>query len=297
MMLLRRFRSALALPLALACERAKAPPPIDSATIKPAGATDSASATRASSWNTSAGPVLLVAGEAPSRAFLIAPDSANADATLAAIPHPADATLFSRSGTVQTAELPGPGDGGSCPAVTLNAAPPPRPWNIGFIGGVVAPLSMDSIESIVTADSSALIVWMNRLASAMPNDSAGRFTGLQFVTRGLWRFTLPAGPTVVVAAHTRQNNQEATPLQERTFLVAEQSPSDSSYSTAYSERRYGDEETIQTIDVLAGALIGANRTPTIVVARDFGEVNSFGFIERMGNGQWRARWTSARRHC
>jgi hypothetical protein len=241
--------------------------------------------------------VLLVAGAAPSRALLVAPDSATADATLAAIPHPADVTLFSRSGTVQTAELPGPSDGGSCPAAALSAAPPPRPWNIGFIGGVVAPLAMDSIESLAAGDSSALAVWMNRLASALPNDSAGRFAGLQFVTRGLWRFALPSGPQVVVATLTRQINQEATPLQERTFLIAEQSPTDSSYSTAYSERRYGDEETIQSTDVLAGALIGASRTPTIVVVRDFGDATAFGFVERVGNGHWRARWTSTRRRC
>jgi hypothetical protein len=297
MMLLRRFRGLLMLPLAIACERAKAPPRADSATIKPAGTADSSTKVAVSTWNISAGPVLLVAGAVPSRALLVAPDSATADATLAAIPHPADVTLFSRSGTVQTAELPGPNDGGSCPATEVSAAPPPRPWNIGFIGGVVAPLAMDSIESIAPADSAALVVWMNRLASALPNDSAGRFTGLQFVTRGLWRFALPAGTRVVVATLMRQINQEATPLQERTFLVAEQSPTDSSYSTAYFERRYGDEETIQSIDVLAGALIGANRTPTLVVARDFGDATAFGFIERTSSGQWRARWTSTRRRC
>src|SRR3954469_14156254 len=206
MMLLRRFRGALALPLAMACERAKAPPPLDSATIKPAGSADSATAARTSTWNTSAGPVLLVSSEAPTRALLIAPDSATADAAFAAIPHPADVTLFSRRGPVQTAEVPGPHEGGSCPGATLPAAPPPRPWNIGFIGGVVAPLSMDSIESIAPTDSATIAVWMNRLASALPNDSAGRFNGLQFVTRGLWRFALPSGPQTVVASLTRQIN-------------------------------------------------------------------------------------------
>lgn len=265
--------------------------------IKPAGSPDSTTATRASSWNSSAGPVLLVAGESPSRAFVVVPDTATADATIAGIPHPADVTLFSRAGTVQTAALPALSSSGACPAADISAAPPPRPWNIGFIGGVVAPVAMDSIESIAATDSSSLTVWMNRLASALPNDSAGRFNGLQFVLRGLWRFTLPSGPRVVVATLGRQINQEATPLQERTFLVAEESPADSSFATAYSERIYGDEDTIQNTEVLAGALIGVDRTPTVVVARDFGDANAFGFIERGGSGKWRARWSSARRHC
>ena len=146
------------------------------------------------------------------------------------------------------------------------------------------------------ADSAALAVWLNRLASALPNDTAGRFVGLPFVAHGLWRLHIPDGPRVVIGSLVRQINQEATPLQERTFLVAEQSPNDSSFSTAYSERRYGDEETIQNTEVLAAALIGADRTPTIVVGRDFGDANAFGFIER-SEGRWRVRWTSARRHC
>ena len=62
---------------------------------------------------------------------------------------------------------------------------------------------------------------------------------MPFVVRSLWRFKLPNGIPVVVAGVTRQLNQEATPLQEYTFLVAEQSASDSSYSTKYSERIYG----------------------------------------------------------
>jgi hypothetical protein len=296
MMSSRRVRGWWLLALTVACERAKSPPASDSATIKPAGAADSMSAPRASTWNASAGPVLLVATDDPSRAFIVAPDSATTDATLAALPHPADVTLLSRAGTVQTAQLPDVNETGACAAASLTGAPPPHAWNIGFIGGVVAPLPIDSIESIPATDSSALVVWMNRLASALPNDSAGRFNGLPFVVRGLWRFTVPAGPRVVVGSLVRQINQEATPLQERTFLVAEQSPADSSYSTVYSERRYGDEETIQNTEVLAGALIGSNRAPTIVVARDYGDTNAFGFIERV-DGRWRIRWTSARRHC
>jgi hypothetical protein len=296
MMPFRRARGWWLLALTVACERGKSPSPADSATIKPAGSADSTAAPRVSTWNSSAGPVLLVTSEDPARAFIVVPDSAATDATLAALPHPADVTLFSRAGTVQTAQLPEVNESGACPAASLTGAPPPRAWSIGFIGGVVAPLPIDSIESIPAADSSALVVWMNRLASALPNDSAGRFSGLPFVVRGLWRFTVPSGPRVLVGSLVRQINQEATPLQERTFLVAEQTATDSSYATVYSERRYGDEETIQNTEVLAGALIGANRTPTIVVARDFGEANAFGFIER-SEGRWHVRWTSARRHC
>lgn len=239
--------------------------------------------------------MLLIAGDVPSRALVVAPDSGSADETLAAIPHPADVTLFSRAGAVQSATLPTVSGEGLCATGELTSAPPPRNWSVGFIGGVVSPLPIDSAAS--PADSAALAVWLNRLASALPNDTAGRFVGLPFVAHGLWRVHIPDGPLVVIGSLVRQINQEATPLQERTIIVAEQVPSDSSFVTAYSERFYGPEETIETTEVLAGALLGASRTPTLVVSRDFGDGVAYGTIERIGAGRWRARWTSGVRSC
>lgn len=299
MRLSRRIQFVAACAIAAACERAKAPIPVDSAAVKPAGALDSVAATQARSWDPSAGPLLLVAApDAPDHALVVVPDSASADATIAALPRPASVTLLSRSGTVQTAELPAVSAlPSACLAATLSAAPPPRPWNVGFVGGVVSPLATDSLEALPRADSASLVFWMNRLASALPNDSAGRFTGLPFVVRALWRVNVPAGPQLVVGALDRQLNQEATPLQERTFLVAERSVGDSSYATVYTERTYGLEETIQNQDVLAAVLLGSGKSPAIIVARDFGDATAYSLIERGDDGRWRQRWISARRHC
>jgi hypothetical protein len=241
--------------------------------------------------------VLLIAGETATRAFVLVPDSTNAAAALAGIPHPASVTLFSRSGTVQNAELPRVTDTGACFMATLSAAPPPRQWNVGFIGGVVSPVAMDSLESLSRNDSLALTTGVIRLASALPNDSAGRFSGLPFVVRSIWRFAVPQGPQIVAATLVRQINQEATPLQERTFLISERSPSDSTLVTAYSERSYGDEETIETRDVLAAVLLGTNQNATIVLSRDFGDATAYALIERGDNGRWRIRWSSPRRRC
>ena len=298
MRLFRRVASLSVYALA-GCERAKAPPAGDTAAVRAQGvAADSAAAvTRATTWDASAGPVLLVAGESPTRAFVLVPDSTNVSGGLAGIPRPASVTLFGRNGTVQTAELPNVADAGACVTATLRAAPPPRQWNVGFIGGVVAPVPMDSVESFSRDDSLALTTGTIRLASALPNDSAGRFSGLPFAVRSIWRFALSEGRQVVVATLTRQINQEATPLQERTLLVAERSTSDSTMTTAYSERSYGDEETIETRDVLAAVLLGTTRNAAIVLSRDFGVETAYGLIERGDDGRWRSRWASPRRRC
>jgi len=290
------FSTAL---IGMGCERGKAPSRVDTTTPKVVVPVESTTTASIRSWDPNAGPLLLVVAESPSRALVIAPDSANATAELAAIPHPASVTLLGRSGTVQTAELPAISDSGACAVATLNAAPPPRPWNVGFIGGVLFPLVMDSIQSLNPADSASLAATVTRLASALPNDSAGRFSGLPFVVRSAWRFTIPGDVQVVVATLARQINQEATPLQERTLLIAERrtNANDTTFSMAYSERSYGDEDTVESPDVLAAALLGSDRTAAIVVSRDYGDETAYGLLERTGNGRWRARWTSARRRC
>ena len=101
----------------------------------------------------------------------------------------------------------------------------------------------------------------------------------------------------MVTSFVRQINQEATPLQERTLLVAERPANDTTLTTAYWERSYGDEETIESRDVLAAVLIGAARTPALIISHDFGDATAYGFIERVDEGRWRSRWLSGRRQC
>ena len=285
--------------VAVACERAKAPAPTDSARLSGPLAVDSAiAASKASQrWDPSLGPVLLTMADAPTRAFVLVPDSASTAATIAAIPHPAAVTLIGRGGTVQTAELPALAEGGVCLSSVLSAAPPPRPWSVGFIGGVVAPVALDSTESLSRADSATIVVASTRLASALPNDTAGRFSGLPFVVRAIWRFTIPSGPEIVVSMLTRQINQEATPLQERTFLISERQTSDSVPVTAYSERSYGEEETIESRELLAALLLGGNRDAAIILARDYGDATAYSIVQRGSDKQWTLRWSSPRRRC
>lgn len=294
----RRTQLLLATILAVACERGKVPAPADTGVAKPPPPIDTTAAiSQSRSWDENAGPVLLVAADVPTRAFLLVPDPTASATTLASIPHLASVTLIGRGGTVQTGELSVISDTVACVTATLSAAPPPRPWSVGFIGGVVAPLAMDSVETLSHADSVALVIDLTRLASALPNDTAGRFAGLPFVVRTIWRITIPDGPRVVIATLARQINQEATPLQEHTLLLAERGPSDSALTTAYSERSYGDEETIESREAIGAVLLGGNRNPAIIFARDFGDAVAYALVERGSDGHWRARWASPRRQC
>jgi hypothetical protein len=278
------------------CRRDRPPSRVETTAVAPPPQPAESSAAAPVKWNVGAGPVLLVPGDAPTRALIIVPADNN-QAILAALPRPASATLFSRAGVVQTADLPSVADSAGCVVASLSAAPPPRPWSVGFIGGVVAPLPVDSIGSLSSGDSSRYATWLNRLASALPNDSSGRFAGLPFGVRSISRFGIPDGPQVVVGTLSRQLNQEATPLQERTFLIAEQARGDSTVTVAYGERSYGEEETIESRELLAALLISDARTPAVVVSRDFGNEVAYAVFERVGESKWRNQWSSARHHC
>jgi hypothetical protein len=281
---------------ALACRREKPGAAADSVVVRPFPASDTSLARAPSTWDPGAGALLLVATDSPTKALVVLP--AESDTTpIATIPHPASVTLFGRGGSVQTADLPSVRDSLGCLVAPLTAAPPPHAWSIGFVGGVVTPLAVDSAASIDHADSAVFVASLNRLASSLPNDPAGRFAGLPFVVQSLWRFAVADGPTVVVGSLVRQINQEATPLQERTLVVGERRGSDTSFTMGYAERSYGREETIESRELLAAFLVGDSRTPAIVLSRDFGDDNAYSLVERGADGRWRNRWTSRRRHC
>ncbi len=280
---------------ALACAREKGVAAKDSSHVTLAPPPDSSSRV-ASTWDPGAGAALLVGTDSPTKALVVLPGDGDTNA-LASIPRPASVTLFGRGGDVQTAELTNAHDSLGCLVAPLTAAPPPHVWNVGFIGGVVTPLPVDSAASIAGADSAGLVASLTRLASGIPNDSAGHFTGLPFVVQTLWRFTITDGPIVAVGSLVRQLNQEATPLQERTLVIGEKRAADTAFTMGYAERSYGQEETIESRDLLAAALIGDSRTPAIVLSRDFGDENSYSLVERGADGRWRVRWTSRRRHC
>jgi hypothetical protein len=154
---------------------------------------------------------------------------------------------------------------------------------------------MDSI-SPESPDYASLSVGITDLASELPDDAAGRFTDLPFVVRSIWRFMAPTGERVLAATLERQINQEATPLQERTLLIAERAPDDV-FVTRYYNRVSGEEETIESTDVVAAMLLGSSRTPSLVLLHDYGDATAYGLVARGENGGWSARWVSTRRHC
>jgi hypothetical protein len=305
--------AATVVSLTLACERATPTPgrKDTAATVVPPPESSVVVAPPVSAWDSSAGPALFVVGQSPSEATVIdatytedaSLDTARFDlARLRAV----QVDLFAggkQAGTARIDAITGPQRTDSCngwPSARLSPMSADtagfRGWSVAFEAGHATAVAFDSIDALAAGDSSRLAADIARIASSLPGDTAAVFRGLPFVVKKAWRSRGP-GTQIVVAVVVRNVNQEANPRQERLLLIAERDTTASArYQPGYHERVTGLEEAIETTDPIAMILLGAERRPTVVVARDAGHGLSYALIERIG-GRWQRRWASAYTGC
>lgn len=292
--------------LAAGCtDEAPQPGPIGDSASPVAIHVDSATpAPRVSAWNDAAGPVLLVAGERPEDAIVVLPDAQghlSAD-TLDASEYVGErATLFDRAGGTATATLEE--DQGDGPELTCNSWPiltlpsgTPR-WTLGFIGAGVTAYPLDSVQAMARRDSSSLVAQVARLASEARINTTGEhaesFRGLPFVVQEARRFrhdTLE----VLVAQVVRRVNQEASPLEEHTLLVAERTAGADAWKPARIEWTVGHEESVGRQQLLGA--VAMRGEPALVFTRDSGAEMHYA-IHWRGGGAWSKRWVSGISRC
>lgn len=255
-------------------------------------------------WDERAGPALLIAGEQAEEVLVVLPDvqgDAAADTLDASAYAGSRATLVSRAGVagvVALAPPPAPDpEGAACTAWPTLAAPGAPSWTAGFVGRDVSALALDSLHGLPSRDSTRLVSEVARLASVTPSvrsgDTAESFRGLPFDVRDARTFT-HEGLEVLVAQVVRRVNQEANPLEEHILMVAERRRGATEWTTTYSERAVGHEESVARQELLAAVLLGGE--PTLVLAHESGEGVTYSLVRR-GTDGWRTAWRSGRTHC
>ena len=266
----------------------------------------------ASPWDSSAGPALFVAGATPAEAFLIAPGYTHTAALDSIRPDSAlirslQIDLFGsgkKVGTARVTSMIASTRTDSCrtwPVARLEIASgdtgSAQAWNVAFETGHASAPVIDSIEGLPTADSAKLAADIARIASALPGDTSAVFRGLPFVVNKAWRARLTSGQTLLAAVVVRNVNQEANPRQERIFVIAERDGAATArFTPRYTERKVGLEETLETTDPIAIVLLGIDRHPAVIIARDAGNGLSYALVERVA-GQWQRRWASTYAGC
>src|SRR5262249_49113019 len=154
-----------------------------------------------STWDPSAGPVLVVPGATPQEAVGVIPryvDGVSLDTvhfdTKSLVG--SEIGLFARGrgiGEVKGSSASGPNTEHECtawPGAEL-AAPSGAPitsWTVGFANGRATAIPIDSLEAVSRSDSSRIVADIARLASSLPGDTSQAFRGLPFVVRSVRRF-------------------------------------------------------------------------------------------------------------
>jgi hypothetical protein len=250
---------------------------------------------RSVTWFKGAAPLLLAPDRTPDRSLIALADTALAEPEGALLD--SNATFVRLDGTTAKGRVAITQSAEGCTEAAIDPAPPDA-WGVGFIGGMPTALRADSMRAMTPQDSSALTRSVTRLASIVPNGPGSRFGGLPFVVVDLWRMKLPDGKTALVASLRRQINQEDSPLQERTFVVAESDSTETDgYALVHSERSSGAEETVESRELLAAVLFPPSQSVELVVAHDFGDETSYGIVERSAPLKWETRWMSRRFSC
>jgi hypothetical protein len=303
------LRAGLALPLLLlwGCRRGEPVVRTDSMTTgAPPAAGPGMVPVASSGWNMAAGPALLVQGATRDEAIALFPSENDSSAvaqldsvSLSEVP----VSLFGRGGMRFSAQLGSPTGEGTdeCERWPLHAFQPAggASWSVGFVSTHVVPLALDSVDVLSPRDSMVLVAEASRLASSVTASTSASFQGLRFTVEDIRRFKAAPGVQAIVAHLVRRVNQEASPQEEQTLLIAERDSGATSgpYRLAYADRTFGREEDVVTPEVLAAIRVGAVDQPALVVARDGNDGIAYSLLERMGPRRWRVRWSSGATSC
>lgn len=259
-------------------------------------------------WDPGAGPALLVQGAELDEAIALTPAAGDTIAIREleeARDRQAPVSLLGRSGRSFSALLDGDGDLtglSTCARLPLRAVRgggAEQAWSVGFVNATVRPVALDSVESLSAKDSLALAAEASRLASAVTGVSAATFQGLRFVAHDLRTFEAAPGVQALAAHLVRRVNQEASPQEEQTLLIAERDSGVTTgpYRLVHADRSTGREEEVATPEVMAGARMGTPTRVALIIARETEAGVSYSLLERNAARHWRVRWTSAVVRC
>lgn len=313
----RRALRIILLPLVLvACERSEKPVRSDSARTVPAPPVAPAESTAAatppaSTWDADAGPVLIVRADSPGRAYVVYPQYS--DSTLPDTLHfdvapirDASVELFGHAGALgaTTVRSVGPRSwrAGQCiewPSATVarSSDSSSAGWSVALLANGISGVPLDSIEGLAPLDSAKLAADITRLASALPGDTARAFSGIPFAVRNAYRFTVDSATPALAADVVRKLNQEAMPLEEHTFLIAERRGSKQRFDVVYTNRTSGTEESLVTTELLAAVRLPAPTRTALVLLREGFDTNAYALLERSPRGAWKVKWTSVKTGC
>lgn len=285
--------------LATACRGGDTAPANESPAGTPTPRSAATPATAAAAaWPQGLGELLLAATGAGRTAAILLPDTSS-DA-LARV-RGATLTLTGPLGDVGEATVTGTekADDPECiewPSARIERDASTAAWTMAVSRGSARGVPFAPFDALGAADSSALIVELRRLASALPGDTNPTFRGLPITVRDASRARLTDSITIIVAEVSRRVGQEAQPLEERVAFIAERVGADPSWRLRWQQRVDGLEETIEATH-LVGLVALADGQHVLVLQRESARGLRFELFVRTPDGTWDRRWTGPWSGC
>jgi len=263
--------------------------------------------TTATGWDSSAGPVMIVAASKnPTDAVIVLPvfpDSSLAATSrfelqgIANIP----VELFNSRGLVGSSTLQvssQASDATGCvnwPTGRLTGSVP-LGWRVALQKGRAVGLPLDSLENMGPADSARVVADVVKVALSLSRNADPAFRGIPFFVRKGYRLTTGFS-SILVAEAVRRINEEANPREEHLLMLAERSSNNSQYRPAFHTRSAGAEESLETSEILGVLRLMRTNRLAIVITFDYEEGGKIGLLERLGEHNWRLVWKSAYTGC
>ncbi len=169
-------------------------------------------------------------------------------------------------------------------------------WSVGLEKGRATGLALDSMERMRGADSTKFVADVVKAAGSIRDTGDPVFRGIPFSVRKAYRF-LTTSVSTVVAEVVRKINEEATPREEHVLLVADRPSTGSEYQVGFYRRSAGNEETVETNEVLVALRLVKSNRPAIVITFDHEDGGQFGLLERVDERNWQLVWRSAYTGC
>jgi hypothetical protein len=257
-------------------------------------------------WDSTAGPVVIVASKAPMDAVVVLPGLT--DSTLAGTQRfelgglgniPVD--LFNSSGLVGTSTLQitsQANDPTGCvrwPTGSLSGSVPSG-WKIALEKGRAAGIPLDSMEGLTGPDSARFVADVLKAALTLTDGSDPVFRGIPFFVRKGYRLMTP-GSSVIIGDAVRKINEEANPREEHLIVLAERSGNDTTYHIGFHARSAGPEESLETSEILSALRLKQSGRTTLVITFDYEDGGKIGLLERIAPNIWQVVWKSAYTDC
>ena len=282
----------LALP---GCERSQSGVPAAESTKAPITSSDGAGS---AVWDNTFGPLIATPSLENGVSTLFMRDTTGSAGV--------EVELFNHEGRVQRAILRPAEKLHSCAwerASTLASAagaPVPSGWSLALAPGMATPILVDDVSEFLSRDSTAMVVDIRRLVSALPDDSTSLpFHGLPISVRDAWRFRLAdESTTIILAVTTRALNVESNPRVEIVTIVAESNlaTENGEWRTAFVQKDAGPEDRVAGPDLLAVLRLKNSRS-AIALVRDGENGLAIDMVERIAPASWRIRWSSSTLPC